>query len=344
MERKKIMIFSKYGSIDNASRSKTVNYIMETGNNSGIWVLTLKIHGANYSMWCDADGNVKCGKRSGFIEGSSFMGNFNFDYDQNIRDMYAFIKENMSTMETLTICGEIYGGMYLHPDVPRAKSATRVQKEVQYRPDNDFIVFDIKVDGIILDHDMVIDLCADFGFRHVPVMATGKFTDLMKFPVRFPDPLHSYFGLPEIEDNFAEGWVLKPVEPKFFPTGERIILKGKNSEFCEKNGGKYGKPPKHIYELSEEGNRLKDELMSFLNDNRLRNVLSHGDIEEVTQKDFGRLLGLLSMDAFGDFCKDNGTEYEALSKKERTILKKCMNREAGNVIRPNFVNIIDKTF
>lgn len=337
------MKFKRYSSIENASRAKTVNYITETGNAGGEWVLTLKIHGANYSLWCDSD-DIKRGKRSGFVDGDSFMGDINFDYDKNVRDMYAFIKENMTSMETLTICGEIYGGMYIHPDVEKAKSATRVQKEVQYRPDNDFIVFDIKVDNIILDHDMVIDLCADFGFRHVPVMATGKFADLMKFPVKFPDPLHSYLGLPEIEDNYAEGWVLKPVEPKFFGNGERIILKGKNSEFSEKNGGKAGKPPRPVYELSDEGNRLKDELILYINENRLRSVISHGEIEEITQKSFGRLLGLFSKDALEDFVKDHGEAFDALEKKDKTVIKKVLNREAGNVIRPHFISILDGFF
>ena len=336
------MKFSKYGSIDNASRSKTVNYIVETGNSDGEWVLTLKIHGANYSLWCDGK-TVSRGKRSSFIDGQSFMGDLNFDHDMRMKKLFNFIKQNVPTLEVLTVYGEIYGGMYIHPDVERCKSATRVQKEVQYRPDNAFIVFDMKLDGVILDHDAVVSLCGDFGFRHVPVMATGKFVDLMKFPVKFLDPLYTHFGLPEIDDNYAEGWVLKPVEPKFFPTGERIILKGKNAEFCEKNGGK-GKPPKPVYELSDEGNRLKDELMSFLTENRLRNVLSHGDIEDITTKSFGKLLGLFSKDAFDDFIKDNDVEFEDLPKKERVMIKKVMNREAGNVIRPNFVNIIDGEF
>jgi Rnl2 family RNA ligase len=336
------MKFRKYSSIENISRTKTINYIVETGNSEGEWVSTLKIHGANYSLWTDGK-DVKSGKRSGFIEGSSFYGDFNFDYDQNARDMHKFLQDHMPC-DVLSIHGEIYGGLYDHPDVERDKSATRVQKEVQYIPFNDFIVFDMKVDNMLIDHDLCVDLCKKFGFDHVPVLARGSFYDLMKMDVKFPDPLGVMKGLPLLENNDAEGWVLKPVKPKFFGNGERIILKGKNPDFSEKTGGKRGKPPKPVYELSDEGNRLKDELMTYLNENRLRNVLSHGEIEQVTQKDFGRLLGLFCQDAFGDFCKDNGKEYEALSKKERTVIKKNMNRVGGDVIRPNFVNIIDGEF
>ena len=70
------MKFRKYSSIENTSRTKTINYITETGNADGKWVSTLKIHGANYSIWTDGK-DVKCGKRSGFIEGHAFYGDFN---------------------------------------------------------------------------------------------------------------------------------------------------------------------------------------------------------------------------------------------------------------------------
>ncbi len=342
------MEFRKYSSIENSSRTKTVNYITETGNADGEWVSTLKIHGANYSIWTDGK-DVKNGKRSGFIEGKSFFGDFNFDYDSNAKEMFAWLQDRLKSdkhgeVGILSIHGEIFGGCYDHPDVDRDPGATRVQKEVQYIPYNDFIVFDIKVDNMVLSHDQCLSLCEKFGFNHVPVLARGTFYDLMKIPVVFPDPLSVMMGLPKIDDNDAEGWVLKPVDPKFFRNGERIILKGKNPDFEEKNGGKRGKPPKPVYELSDEGNRLKDELMTYLTENRLRNVLSHGDLEEVTQQSFGKLLGLFCMDAFSDFYKDNGVDYEALPKKERTITKKNMNRIAGDVIRPNFLNIIDGEF
>ena len=340
------MDFKRYSSIDNANRIKTVNYIMETGNSDGEWVLTLKIHGANYSLWCDGI-SVKHAKRSGFIEGESFYGDLNFDYDENAMEMFKFMKKNIPTLSAISIQGEIYGGFYNHPDVERAKSATRVQKEVQYRPDNDFIVFDIKLYdkfSQILPHDIVIDLCADFGFTYVPVLATGKFVDLMKFPVKFPDPLCTYLGLPEIDDNNAEGWVLKPVEPKFFKNGERIILKGKNPEFNEKNGRKAGKPPKPVYELSKDGNMLKEELSLYINENRLRNVISYYGTEEFNEKSFGKLLGFFCKDAFDDFLKDFETIFNDFSKKEQIIIKKIMNRVAGDVIRPNFRNIIDGEF
>ena len=333
------MKFKRYSSIENITRNKTINYIIETGNNIGEWVQTLKIHGANYSIWCDGK-DVFRGKRSGFIN-NSFYGDFNFDYNQNIRDMFDYLKINNPAMKVLTVYGEIYGGIYNHPDVKKVAEATKVQKEVHYRPDNSFIVFDIKIDGILVDYDTEVLLCVKFGFDHVPELARGLFDKLINNPVVFPDPLYKVFCLPVIEKNDAEGWVLKPVNPLFFANGERIILKGKNPEFREE---KKKNKSKIIITLSDKGNELRDELLTFITENRLRNVLSHGEIEDITPKDFGRLLGLFCQDIFGDFSKDFGVDYEELPKKDRNIIKKLMHREAGNVIRPNFINILDGEF
>jgi Rnl2 family RNA ligase len=341
--RRDTMKFRKYSSIENAYRTKTVDYITETGNAGGEWVSTLKIHGANYSIWSNGE-DVRHAKRSGWIEGESFYGDYNFNYDENVKQIRQHIKSHLnSDADVVAVYGEIYGGLYDHPDVERDKSAVRVQKEVQYRPDNSFIAFDIRVDGKLIDHDRVVYLCDKFGIPHVPVLGRGSFDDLLKMDVKFLDPIGEILGLPPIPGNYAEGWVLKPVVPKFFGNGERIILKGKNPKMSEKSK-KIGKPKKPVIELSEKGSHLRDELISLINENRLRNVLSHGEIEQVSQKDFGRLMGLFSKDAFDDFLKDNQEEWDTLEKKEQVAIKKEMNKTAGDVIRPNFVNIIDGEF
>ena len=338
MQDCKEIIFKRYTSIDNINRKKLIDYIVECGfANSNIeWVSTLKVHGANYAIYANAD-EVRHAKRSGWIE-ESFYGDYNFDYDDNVKSLLNFIG-----CKQISVHGEIFGGIYLHPDVERDKSAVRVQKEVQYCPHNDFIVFDIKIDGKFIPWDDVKQYCNDFGLLHVPELYRGTFEELIDKPVVFHDPLYSLFDLPCIADNDAEGWVMKPVIPLFFGNGERVILKGKNPKLSDKSK-KRKKPKKPEIKLSDKGDELLNELLTYLNENRLRDVLSHGDIENITNKDFGKLLGIFSKDAFDDFMKDYGEEFDKLEKKEKVTIKKTMNKEAGNVIRPNFVNIIDGVF
>jgi hypothetical protein len=85
-------------------------------------------------------------------------------------------------------------------------------------------------------------------------------------------------------------------------------------------------------------------MSKYLTENRLRNVLSHGELGEINQKSFGKLLGLFSKDAIDDFIKDNPDMMDGLEKKSRKKVQKAFNKMAGDIIRPNFVNIIDGTF
>jgi len=81
-------------------------------------------------------------------------------------------------------------------------------------------------------------------------------------------------------------------------------------------------------------------MCSYISENRLRNVLSK--IGQVTQKDFGKILGALAVDVIEDYKKDfNAPELEG---KEEKLVNKLLNGEAATLIRKNFVNIIDGEF
>lgn len=335
------MKFKKFNSISNITRKKEVDCIIERRGFGIEWVQTLKIDGANYSLYYDGV-DYKRAKRSSFLgEDIAFMGDFNFDYEINIKDMYDYLVDIMGCSEIFVI-GEIYGGFYDHPDVDNLPNTTRIQKRVSYTPENDFIVYDILIDGMIVGYDFQVDLCERFGFDVVPLLARGNFSDLLKNKVIFPDTLYERFGLPFIEDNLAEGWVLKPVDPVFYGNGSRVILKGKNPDFDERNK-KRSKKVNPVYDMSELGIELSKELETYISENRLRNVISHGEIDTITDKSFGKLLGLFAKDILNDFVVDY-EDFELLDKKEKHLIKREMNKKAGNLIRPNFLNIIDGVF
>ena len=71
----------------------------------------------------------------------------------------------------MIVRGEVFGGMYNHPDVERDKHAKRFQKEVQYCPHNDFRAFDICIDGIYLNHYLFEYLCNKYAIPMVPLLA-----------------------------------------------------------------------------------------------------------------------------------------------------------------------------
>ena len=159
--------------------------------------------------------------------------------------------------------------------------------------------------------------------------------------------VHSYFGLPEIADNIMEGVVIKPVTPAFFFNRERIIIKNKNDIFKERARKKESVNPNKEnrldFEMSEDGKLMCVEVLTYVTENRLRNVLSKVQ-GGITHKMFGPLLGMFSKDVLADFMKDNAEEYSKLEDRERKRVTKAMSEVASTMLRENFVNIIDNNF
>ena len=133
---------------------------------------------------------------------------------------------------------------------------------------------------------------------------------------------------------------MKPVAPGYLNNSDRVILKGKNIKFKEQN--KEEKVRKPSLELDDDANQLKDILFQYINENRLRNVLSHGII--VNDKMFGKILGEFAQDVLTDFLKDHSLEWGNTSEAQCRVIRKLMNKEAGDLIRIHWMNILDGEF
>jgi Rnl2 family RNA ligase len=150
------------------------------------------------------------------------------------------------------------------------------------------------------------------------------------------------FGLPSLEDNVCEGVVLKPVDPCFFGNGSRCILKNKNEKFTEKQ--KVKKTKKQDLKLSEEAKRLYEEACTYVTENRLRNVVSHGLDLSDEKKAFGIIMKEMNKDVFDDFLKDHGDDFKKLEPSEQKKISKSLNKNVANLVRPHFRNILDGEF
>jgi UTP-glucose-1-phosphate uridylyltransferase len=94
--------------------------------------------------------------------------------------------------------------------------------------------------------------------------------------------------------------------------------------------------------LSEKGGELFNEMWSLITENRLRNVLSKTG--PIGQKEFGKLIQLFSKDILADFFKDHIEEYNGLAKKEQKQLTRKLSQQCAELIRHNFMNIVDGEF
>jgi len=346
------MDFRKYNSIENSYRQLEIDTIRQYGYADGLWVVTEKIHGSNLSFAINGDEEIKVSKRSGWIEllSSFFRADTVYaKYEERIKDLYEIVtcdeKLDDAEVECIQLYGEIYGGYYPHEDVERCKDAKKVQQGVLYCPHNDFYPFDIyvrKADGksYPLDHDVFERVMEEAGFTiYAKALFTGTFDECLAYQNEYPTTISKLHGLPDLDDNICEGNVLKPVKAMCKPSGSRVILKNKNDRFKEKEASKKVKVAK---EISPEVQEAINIAAGYITENRLRNVLSH--IGSVSQKEFGKVIGAFSQDVLADFEKENADLLKDFERDELNTVNKSVGKESANLIRANFLNIIDGNF
>ena len=319
-------------------------YDIEVADNHNYFVKGVLVSNSNFSFWLNKEKTkFRCAKRSGYIGG---MGSFynHDDVESDNKDKIFALLDHVKPKDYVAVYGEIFGGNYPHPDVEQDKFSTSVQNRVWYSPKNLFFAFDLIVDGKFVGVDEANEAFEAAGLLYAKTLFRGTFEECMAFNPNFLTTIPAELGLPPIEDNFAEGTVIKPIKPKFIPSsGGRVILKCKAEKFKEreqKKGGKQ-KKAKPIIELSETGQVACDTVLEYVTENRLRSVLSK--MGPVTNKDFGKILQGLVADVLEDYAKDYD-DIKSLDKGDRKRIGKELNQNCAAVIRKNILNIIDGLF
>lgn len=342
------MPFTKYSSIENSYRQKEIDYIVQSGfsHPNTVWSVSEKVHGANFSFaLVSGQDRVRMAKKTSLIaDDANFFGSQNVweRYKDKVTALMDRLQEMYPDAKDYIVYGEIYGGAYPHDDVERVPNATRVQKGVYYNPDNDFYAFDIRVDDDFLDTDVANALFEEFDFFYAKPLFEGTLEECLNYQNRYPTTIPARLGLPEIPDNFCEGNVIKPVKAAKLPSGSRIILKNKNEKFNERSN-KQAKVKTEI-KMTEQMREVFDLLCSYVTENRLRNVLSHIGHSEINDKSFGKIMGEMSKDIYEDFNKDYSDKFNALEKEERKRVQKLVGQKTADMLRQNFINIIDGNF
>jgi Rnl2 family RNA ligase len=326
----------KYSSIENTYREKFIEMIRAEGKDEGEWVVTEKVHGGQLSLYYDGK-ELKASSRTAFLTPDIDFFNYEKVMEENadkIKEIYNILKKEKEDISFIIVYGELFGGSYPHNDVPKVKGAKRLQKGVLYHPDNLFYAFDIRVDGKYLSVDEVNRLFEAVGLFYAKSIFRGTMEECLNYSNKFPSKICQWLGLPPIEDNVAEGVVIKPVEPQFLKIGERVILKSKNEKFEERKAKKK-RPKKEEVKITEAGERFLQELQSMVTENRLQNVLSKREEMPypVPQNYFGDVMKAFIGDIMEEFNKDFQEEYDQLDNKEQKKISKKLNQEAAKLVR-----------
>lgn len=305
------MEFRKFSSLENTYRTNLLEKIQYEGKDSGLWMATEKLHGANFSFWCDGT-EVKVASRTQYVDGTFYNCQAVINkYSQGVLETFrTFYTEG----DTLVIYGELFGG--------------NVQKEVEYG-EKDFKGFDVTVNGNPLDKVKAFNLIRWAGISTVPVIGTGTFAECLALSNTFKSTL-----TPEgyEEENTSEGLVIEPIEPNWFNNGSRIYFKNKTEGFSEKKR----KPKEHVvFELSDEESELMSELLTYNTTQRVSNVISK--IGQVTNKDFGKILGLTTQDLLEEFTKETEQDPKQIAEDNWKQFLKLLQAEVGKEVRSQFV-------
>lgn len=267
--------FRKFNSLENTYNTSSVNNVVALCHDEEQWVVTEKLHGANFAVYKDGD-VIRFASRNRFIEGDDF-------YELNGIDIE--LRKIFSEMphESVIVYGELVGN--------------HIQKEVMYADDGEtkFFVFEVLIDGDILVKSSVEQFCENHSLNTVPVLLKSTLSECLLYPNTFNSTVLG------IEHNEAEGVVIEPNTPRFFNNGKRAYLKNKSVRFSEKNID--------IPESTDDRDvNVFNVLMCYLNENRINSVLSKG----VNQKDkrFNFILIQDMIDDYNkDYCEDFKKEY-----------------------------------
>ena len=310
------MEFKKFTSLENTYRQNLLDKVVLEGLDEQLWIVTEKVHGANFSFWYDGK-DFKVASRNQFVDGTFYNCQSVINkYEQKIKDW--FNSDHLSEIESVVIYGELYG--------------QGIEKEVVYG-EKDFAAFEVHVNGDVQYKDVAIHICEEIGLKFVPVLFQGTFQDCMKVENTFQSHL-TPLGFEG--ENFAEGVVIEPVNPAWFKNGSRVYFKNKTEAFTEKKKKKEHKP---TIGLSEVEQALLDNVLEYNSPQRVSNVISK--IGQITNKDFPKILGLTIQDILEDFQKETSTDVKKVAEENYKLWSKSLQKEVTKTVREEFVKHLD---
>ena len=214
------------------------------------WVVTEKIHGANFSLVVDA-GGVRCAKRDSVLDTDD---DTFYDGHRTIlathgaaaQQVFADVQQHADTpIDSITIFGELYGGRYPHPEVKApGPPCGAVQQGVWYSPALEWAAYDLTTlatDGTraYMPFKRLVELLAAHNMPCAEPLLVAPFQECVNFKLPFQSKIAKRLGYPTLPDNQAEGVVIKPYASEVMvPTiakGKlvRAILKIKAEKFSE---------------------------------------------------------------------------------------------------------------
>ncbi|HEU4534432.1 MAG TPA: RNA ligase family protein [Polyangiaceae bacterium] len=305
------------------------------------WVVTEKIHGANFCFLVD-EGGVRCAKRKALLEpGEDFFGHRAVlrRLEGRLRALFAACRGARPGLATLFVYGELFGGSYPHPLVAPVAGAEPVQTGVHYAPDVEFCAFDLgyatadpAAPRDYFDYDAALAHAAAAGVPIAEPLFRGGYAEAMAYPERFESTLPRRLGLPPLPaGNLAEGVVIKPAPAVWLETPKgrvRPVVKKKIAEFAEdaRFHGAVKRPPPRPTGVPAL-DRLEWEMLALVTPARVDSAVSKlGRPRDAAAR--ARLVDESVADVWASLETNEGAALGALSGDEGALLRSLL-REAA---------------
>ncbi|MFH8381867.1 RNA ligase family protein [Kitasatospora sp. NPDC018058] len=205
------------------------------------WIAAEKVHGAHFAVVCEGD-SIRAAKRRALLgdeELDAFFGASRIWPRLAVAAgrFAAAVRATRGDTAVVTLYGELAGGRYPHPDVPAVAGVEPVQTGVWYAPGLRWLPFDATAETAggrrwLSDRELRT-AAAGAGLTCVPLLGHGPLNTLQDLPVAFPSRVPALFGLPDLSENLAEGYVLKPAGEWSETDTARPVLKVKQKAFAE---------------------------------------------------------------------------------------------------------------
>jgi Rnl2 family RNA ligase len=228
--------FKPYPSIGNAADAAWMAQVRDVVPEGTQWAVQEKVDGANVAFLCD-DLDVRMARRRAILERQEKF----FDYEDmldrysgNIYYIFNLIRLAHPEAKSIAVYGELFGGVYPHPDVPAGRSVKPVQLGIWYAPGYDFYAFDIYVftgqdEGFFLPVIEANTLFSSAGLIYARNLFVGSLEECLSYPCAFQTVIPMELGLPSIENNLSEGVIIKPLSPVHLHDGSRVAVKVKRA-------------------------------------------------------------------------------------------------------------------
>jgi len=281
------MEFKKYPEIENSYRIKYIEILKEHDFGDVAYIASEKIHGANFSFWTDGT-EVKVASRTQFVDGTFYKCQEVIDrYEDNVKKLK---NDEYPDAESIAVYGELFG--------------PGIQSGVYYGSKKDFMAFEIRIDEHQIEKPIRAKLLlARYRISQVPYVGIYESLDeALKESNEFNSKVCEMLEDDDVckfeeGENTCEGIVIQPADEALWTgNGARVMIKNKNEKFAEKTKRKKGdrteSAPNPFIPIAE----------MYVNENRMNAVTSK--FGEVTQKDFGKIIGLMNKDVIKDMIND----------------------------------------